>query len=57
MVVACLFEYRIGYAGVHIGPAAIGFLAQIFDLSIAFWLLAGLVVLVTLNAKKVTILP
>ena len=46
-----------GYAGVLIGPAAIGFLAQIFDLSIAFWLLAGLVVLVTLNAKKVTVLP
>lgn len=45
-----------GYAGVLIGPAAIGFLAQIFDLSIAFWLLTGLVVIVTLNAKKVTTL-
>ena len=41
-----------GYAGVLIGPAAIGFLAQIFDLSIAFWLLAGLVVLVTPEFKS-----
>lgn len=43
-----------GYAGILIGPAAIGFIAKMFNLSFAFWLLAALIIFVIINAKKVT---
>lgn len=43
-----------GYAGVLLGPAAIGFIAKHVDLSFSFWLLAGLVFLVTISAHRIT---
>ena len=42
-----------GYAGVLIGPAMIGFTADITSLSIAFWLLALLIGFVPLTAYLV----
>lgn len=42
-----------GYAGVLVGPAGIGFVAQISDLETAFWLLAVLLCLVPLCAARV----
>jgi len=39
-----------GYAGILIGPAAIGFLARLAGLHAAFWILAALVSLVPLSA-------
>ena len=36
----------LGYAGILIGPAAIGFVANAASLPTAFWLLTGLVGLV-----------
>jgi hypothetical protein len=44
----------VGYAGILIGPAAIGFAAKIVGLPTAFGLLAALVALVTLNSRRVT---
>jgi MFS family permease len=44
----------VGYAGILIGPAAIGFLAKIIGLPTAFALLAVLVALVTLGSRRVT---
>lgn len=43
-----------GYAGVLLGPAVIGFIAKQFDLSFSFWLLTGLVFLVTISAHRIT---
>ncbi|RID91177.1 MFS transporter [Gemmobacter lutimaris] len=43
-----------GYAGILAGPAAIGALSQATSLSVAFWLLAGLVALVPLSARTIT---
>ncbi len=43
-----------GYAGILAGPAAIGFLADWIGLKSAFWLLAGLMLLIPAFAKKVT---
>jgi len=43
-----------GYAGILVGPAIIGFVADIFSLPISFWMLAALVCLVSLSANKVT---
>jgi predicted MFS family arabinose efflux permease len=43
-----------GYAGILIGPAAIGFVAQALSLRIAFWILAALISLVPLAARFVT---
>lgn len=43
-----------GYAGILVGPAAIGFLAQAFGLQPAFWLLAALICVVPLTARVVT---
>jgi len=43
----------IGYAGVLVGPAAVGFVAQFTSLYVAFWMLAGLVCLVPLCARYV----
>ncbi|AWN15944.1 Membrane protein mosC [Salinisphaera sp. LB1] len=43
-----------GYAGVLVGPATIGFIAQLLDLRMAFWLLVLLFCLVPLLAGRVT---
>lgn len=43
-----------GYAGVLLGPAAIGFVADAIGLPAAFWGLAGLLALVPLAAARVT---
>lgn len=43
-----------GYAGVLLGPALIGFVAEAVGLSTAFWMLAGLLVLVPVSARTVT---
>lgn len=42
----------LGYAGILLGPAAVGFLAKAFSLSFAFWMLAGLLCLIPLFASK-----
>ncbi|MCB2018165.1 MAG: MFS transporter [Hydrogenophaga sp.] len=42
-----------GYAGVLLGPAAIGFVAQLTSLPVAFALLAGLLGLLPLSAHRV----
>jgi predicted MFS family arabinose efflux permease len=44
----------VGYAGILIGPAVIGLVAGRIGLRTAFGLLAALVVLVTLSARRVT---
>lgn len=41
----------VGYAGILVGPAAIGFVAQAAGLPAAFWLLAALVGAVVLSAR------
>jgi predicted MFS family arabinose efflux permease len=43
-----------GYAGVLAGPAAVGFVAKLAGLATAFWMLAALMLLVTLSARAVT---
>lgn len=43
-----------GYAGILMGPAAIGFVADAASLSTALWMLAGLLCLVPLAAGMVT---
>ena len=43
-----------GYAGVLVGPAAIGLIAKSVGLPVAFWLLAALVSAVVLSARTVT---
>jgi hypothetical protein len=43
-----------GYAGILIGPVAIGFFAKVVGLASAFWMLAALKCLVTLSASLVT---
>ncbi|MEP3196259.1 MAG: MFS transporter [Lentilitoribacter sp.] len=42
-----------GYAGILLGPALIGFAANISSLSVAFWLLAVLIAVIPLTAKVV----
>jgi predicted MFS family arabinose efflux permease len=44
----------IGYAGILVGPAAIGFVAEAIGLERAFWMLAVLVCLVPITAQIVT---
>jgi len=39
-----------GYAGVLVGPAMVGFAAELTSLPMAFWLLAGLIALVPATA-------
>jgi xanthosine utilization system XapX-like protein len=39
-----------GYAGILVGPAAVGFVSHLTDLPSAFWMLAGLIALVPLCA-------
>jgi len=41
----------LGYAGILVGPAGIGFIAKAVGLVMAFWLLAGLMLLVPLTAR------
>lgn len=41
-----------GYAGLLVGPAAVGAISHRFGLSTAFWLLAGLICLTALTAKR-----
>jgi predicted MFS family arabinose efflux permease len=43
-----------GYAGILVGPAGMGFVANIIGLPAAFWLLAALTATVALSAKAVT---
>jgi predicted MFS family arabinose efflux permease len=43
-----------GYAGILAGPAVIGFVANATGLHAAFWMLAGLLVLVPVCARSVT---
>ena len=43
-----------GYAGILVGPAGIGFVANKAGLPVAFWLLALLVGAVVLSARTVT---
>jgi predicted MFS family arabinose efflux permease len=43
----------VGYAGILLGPAAIGFISHLTDLPTAFWLLAALMALVPLFARTV----
>jgi hypothetical protein len=42
----------VGYAGVLLGPAAVGYVAKAVGLPNAFWLLAALLCFVTLSARK-----
>lgn len=44
----------VGYAGILVGPAAVGFVAKAVSLPTAFWMLAGLLCVVTLTARTVT---
>jgi predicted MFS family arabinose efflux permease len=44
----------VGYAGILAGPAVIGFVAKATGLHAAFWMLAGLLMLVPMCAKLVT---
>lgn len=44
----------LGYAGILVGPAAIGFVAKAVGLPVAFWVLAVLLLLVPANARRVT---
>lgn len=44
----------LGYAGILVGPAGIGFLAKAVGLPIAFWIIAGLLILVPLTARRAT---
>jgi hypothetical protein len=41
----------LGYAGILAGPAGIGFIAKAVGLVTAFWLLAGLMMLVPITAR------
>ncbi|WP_369790141.1 MFS transporter [Rouxiella sp. WC2420] len=44
----------LGYAGILAGPALVGFIAQVFSLSIALSFVAALMLLVTASARAVT---
>lgn len=46
-----------GYAGILMGPAAVGFVARAAGLWAAFWMLAALLCLVPLCARFVTLTP
>jgi predicted MFS family arabinose efflux permease len=43
-----------GYAGILVGPAAIGFVSNAISLKAAFWLLAALMMLVPIFARRAT---
>lgn len=42
----------LGYAGILIGPAGIGFVAKAMGLAAAFWIVAALMALVPLTANR-----
>jgi hypothetical protein len=42
-----------GYAGILVGPAAIGFVSKAVGLHAAFWMVAALLCLVPLTARLV----
>ncbi len=44
----------VGYAGILVGPAAIGFIAKVGGLALAFGLLAAPLCLVTFTSRIVT---
>lgn len=44
----------VGYAGILVGPAVVGFVAQGIGLSNAFWILAAMLLLVPLCAGLAT---
>ncbi len=44
----------LGYAGILVGPAGIGVVAKAVGLPAAFWILAALLLLVPLTARRVT---
>lgn len=44
----------VGYAGMLVGPAAVGFVADLFGLPASFWMLALLMCMVPVSAKAVT---
>jgi predicted MFS family arabinose efflux permease len=44
----------LGYAGILVGPAGIGFVGKALGLTPAFWILAGLMALVPLTARWAT---
>jgi hypothetical protein len=44
----------VGYSGVLLGPAAVGYVANAIGLPNAFWMLAALLCCVTLSARRVT---
>jgi MFS family permease len=43
-----------GYAGVLVGPAAVGFVAHVLNLPTAFWLLTALITIVPIFARTAT---
>lgn len=47
----------VGYAGILVGPAGVGFLAQAIGLPSAFWVLGALLILVPLCARVATTTP
>lgn len=47
----------VGYAGILVGPAGVGFLAQAIALPNAFWVLGALLILVPLCARVATAAP
>lgn len=47
----------VGYAGILVGPAGVGFLAQAIGLPNAFWVLGALLILVPLCARVATAAP
>jgi predicted MFS family arabinose efflux permease len=44
----------LGYAGMLVGPAGVGFVADLFGLPASFWMLALLMCLIPVTAKAVT---
>lgn len=47
----------VGYAGILVGPAGVGFLAQAIGLPSVFWVLGALLILVPLCARVATAAP
>jgi MFS family permease len=43
-----------GYAGVLVGPAAVGFVSHVLNLPMAFWLLTALITIVPIFARSAT---
>lgn len=43
-----------GYAGILAGPALLGFVSRVINLTVAFWLLTVLIALVPIFAQRAT---